>query len=318
MNKAWRVKKLKKIMIENNINNLNREENPKENFRNLLCEEDFAKLEKLHDDTKEAVDWETLASSWVCKINFDGKLEWVIWPSDLNLVNCSKLTSLEPIKEIKGSLFIAECDNLVNLDSLQIIWKILQIYNCNKLTKLDSIENIWKNLNIYNCSKLESLGSKNIWETLLIYACDNLVSLWDKVKILLSLDLKNASYPLQIEAFFRDKKEPGFIWKELFINSNFKKLLEGSYTIWELDFKEFFKIYWKHIWEIEDEEWKEQAKSILVYFYKEKLKETNEKIESLVKELEIKKEEVQRLHDEFVEFKTKIENFWIKLEELEN
>ncbi len=268
------LNKIKTFFNRDSLNNL---KNPKEYLRNLLCEEDFAKLEKLNNDTNWAVDWETLASPWVCEINSDGKLDWVIWPSNLILVNCPNLTSLEPIIEFKETLSINFCGKLLNLDPVQNVWKSLQIHECKNLT---------------------SLGTTK--------------------KTLHSANLENASSSLQKEAFLKNKKDPEFISWELSINPNLEKFLRYLSDNWELDFERFTGKYWKYIWEIEGEEWKKEAKSILVYFYKEKLKETNEKIESLVKEAEIKKEEVQRLHDEFVEFKTKIENFWIKLEELKN
>ncbi len=363
-------------MEKSKINNLNREENPKEYLRNLLCEEDFAKLEKLHDDTKEAVDWKTLASPWVCEINSDGKLEWVVWPSDLGLEYLSNLTSLEPIVEVKGDLWIYNCDKLTglkpikevwwflhisfcgklaSLKPIKTIWKYLHITNCvnladlwyieeineklvlvscNKLENLEPIKIVWLNLEVGLCKKLKSLESiEEVWGNLVMYFCNELEKLNPIIEVkgdlgvddcgkLEGLDTINRVWKdfimgkvklyFQILVLLRKLKDPNFIWWNIKSEELDRLFQHGVFN-----FEGFSSKYWKHIWEIKDEEWKKEAKIILVYFYRAKKIETEKKIESLVKEPEIKKEEVQRLHDEFVEFKTKIENFWIKVEELE-
>jgi len=86
---------------------------PESYFQKILCEEDFAELERLNKESNRKIDWKTLSKDWVCEIKWD-ELIWITWPLDLHL-RWTSITSLWKLKKVKWWL---DLYNVLTLEDL--------------------------------------------------------------------------------------------------------------------------------------------------------------------------------------------------------
>ena len=108
-----------------------------------------------------------------------------VWKGELDLQYYKDtLTSLGPLKKVKGYLDLDGCTSLVSLGSLKEVGDWSFFAGCTSLTSLGSLKEVGGNVFLEGCTSLVSLGSlKEVKGCVSLEGCTSLTSLCSLKKI---------------------------------------------------------------------------------------------------------------------------------------
>ncbi len=322
-------------------------QNTEKYFQEVLSVIEFEGLKTLVADSRGVVSWRDLAEEWVVKVEWD-KIEGIYWKWNLDFRR-TKIKSLGKLKEVKWYLYLSNIETLEDLWELEEVWGHLRFRRI-KIKSLGKLRKVWGTFwanigTLEDLWELEEIG----WDLFLketpiefqkktlkkiakkeLVVKENIYLWWKKTEIDELLNIKGIRWSFDISLLNiidkitiikRIAKEKLTVTLNWF--TRIGKKLEWLYTKWSLNLEEYKNIFGEDIKKLEDEETKRLAIIILQKEYENITEELKKEVKRIVEENQGKnlteeekkkiRKEIKNLETKLLEFKSKIENFGLKL-----
>jgi len=244
----------------------------------------------------------TLEDSWELEeVNWNLYINWTSFELHIDIINKIKTEKIKVKNEVFFGWEIEWIERVLEYE--EIPWNLdLEWIRIKSLWKLKKVK--W---NLY-CSRIKGLED-----------------LWDLERVWFNLALDLSSIDLQIEALSKIDRTELAVWS-LTVDKWIEEIFNKIYQEWNLNIKNFRKIFGEDIEKIEDEDLKKTVILILNYEYKKKRREIERKWNKIIEEnkgRELSEEKKKELRDkmkaldiELITTKDKIESFGIKIDDL--